>query len=687
MLRGALCIVAAVGLFAPLGWWLHAHHRVSPEEQEALSQAFQDPGLCRPEPGERYAYQAGAVFLTVSLFALAYLVGLPGKAYARPPIRRLRFPCELTVLLLVAALCCWVVLSSRSHPDGAERRYPHLRHPLVAVPLLALPGFGLFHLLARWRTSWRPRVASPVDEAPQLLRRLQSRESGLPRAAFHAGPAIVIACIFLLCQSDQSHGYMAIPHFSAVFFPMVQTYLGGTLLVDCVNQYGLYPELLRPLFQLIGLSVSTFTFVFAVLNAVGFAAVWLFFRRSVRSPVLALIGFFAFAFNGWFYFLSLSRDFYFQYYPVRFLFPALTTLAAWAYLERPGRARYLVAMLLACVGPLWNADSGAPTFAAWLALLLFTALSRSNPGARWRAVAGHLLAAAGCLALVLGAFAATTFLRSGSLPDFGEHVRYQALFYQAGFAMLPMPWPAPWMVVVLVYLAGLAFAARSLAERSSCARAPMALFLSVLGVGLLAYYQGRSHPAVLLLAWWPCFLLLTLLLDELLSMRRAWWPRPLPAGIAALALCYLGGSACALFWCAPALVVRVARLPEVRHGAGSECRQQAEVLEKWLAPGEAVFILTEFDAYLHLVTGRPPLGRCGAIQMLLKADFDRAWDVVRRRRAKVLLAGGPADMHGRLPPGFRLIAGTPKATLLQFSPTDAAADPRDRATGPSVPVR
>src|SRR5262249_32645487 len=133
---------------------------------------------------------------------------------------------------------------------------------------------------------------------------------------------------------------------------------------------------------------------------------------------------------------------------------------------------------------------------------------------------GHLGAGALTLAAVVGLYSAVMYLLHGAFPDYLQFFRYQKLFYISGFFMLPMKLPGTWVLVLLVYLAGLTYASFALAAHAGTIRAKMMFLLSVLGLGLFSYYQGRSHHYVLTLVWWPCFLLMTLFLDELLSLLR-----------------------------------------------------------------------------------------------------------------------------------------------------------------------
>ena len=171
-------------------------------------------------------------------------------------------------------------------------------------------------------------------------------------------------------------------------------------------------------------------------------------------------------------------------------------------------------------------------------------------GDDWRSVArrivGHL-AAAGCvLTAVVCLYSCAIRLRYGAFPDYSQFFAYQRLYFVAGYYKLPMSPPATWLLVGLVYLAGLAYAAVALFARQETLRAKMMFLLSLLGVGLSSYFQGRSHPNILVLVWWPCQLLLVLFLDDLLLRLKQRPARVLPWFATALLAWFLVGSAVSL---------------------------------------------------------------------------------------------------------------------------------------------
>ena len=329
MVKGACCVAASILLFLPLALWLHARRTAPPAERAAAAQHFVIPECCNPQPGERMAYLAGIVLLPASLFVLAFAWGRWGKP--PPPMPGLRLG---TGLVLAAALVAVAWLAVLGDDCFHVRRNVFCTVPLLAVLLLPASLAAL-----RWNVGGR-RLVRPI---------------------FHVLAFGLAGVVFLACVFDDRAAYAGDFHFNAVFFPVVQVHLGEALLIDCASQYGLYPHLLQPLFAVAGLSVLKFTVVMALLTAGSFVALWLFLAQATKSRLAAFLGFAALLFNGWFSFVHCTNlDLYYQYMPIRFVFPALLVLLGWRYSRRPSRGLYWGLLALLAVGALWNLDSGLP---------------------------------------------------------------------------------------------------------------------------------------------------------------------------------------------------------------------------------------------------------------------------------------------------------------------------------------
>ncbi len=237
--------------------------------------------------------------------------------------------------------------------------------------------------------------------------------------------------------------------------------------------------------------------------------------------------------------------------------------------------------------------------------------------------AAHLGAAGAVFASVAALYSVVIRLSYGAFPDYGQFFHYQRLYYLAGYYKTPLTPPTTWVLVALVYLAGLAYAAFALASRRQTPRALMVFLLSILGVGLSSYYQGSSNPIVLFLVWWPCQLLLVLFLDDLLLRLRE-KPASLLPWLATAALAwFLVGSAVSV---APdvGLVANVIgtnyrRMLDPK--APRQHQEEAAVLAQIAPPGEKVVVAAPYSALVHLRSKTPAANSSSLFQMVLMDEF------------------------------------------------------------------
>ena len=489
MLRGALIILIALAAFAPLGIWLQRHYanfEANPKEARAI---FAVPQECRPEPGERLIYLSGMVCITACIFILSRL-----SAYLSVPVRlRSSWIEGIGLCTLAGGLVCFAAFATKGDKDDAGNGHYHVR-------------FNYFRE--------HPAALVFVPMAMALGIRFGSRKAPAGRW-FWPLLAIVALVPWVASVFGDRWYYASQWHFNAVFDSLVRVHLGKSLLVDSTCQYGLYAWFLAPVFRCIGLSVAKFTFIMGFLTAGSFCMIGVFLWRQVNHPLMAVAGLIATLFNGWMLFLTVEGphrgaylDLYFQYVPLRLLIPAILLGLAGCWLHAATRALSLLIWVLLACGLLWNLDSGAPAFVAWVLTLLYIESERDRPRGRILRLVKQFSTAVAAVAGTFAVHALSSHWSAGEWPHYTLLFRSQYIFYAHGFAMLPMPWPGTWMVVIAVYLIGLTLAGLAHAQGSCSSRARAVFLLSVLGLMLFSYYQGRSHRAVLILAWWPMFPLL-----------------------------------------------------------------------------------------------------------------------------------------------------------------------------------
>ncbi|MGF7049233.1 hypothetical protein J2T13_003743 [Paenibacillus sp. DS2015] len=300
-------------------------------------------------------------------------------------------------------------------------------------------------------------------------------------------------------------------HFNAVFHSMALVHMGESILVDITNQYGLYPHILEPIFKVIGLNVFSFTLIMSMLVSLSLYFLYKVLDKLITNKIYSLLAFSFVLFYGYVHFKIVNPDSYFQYYPIRTLFPTLLMYYSLKYFESKSYFKYYLFTFISSIALLWNLDSGLIVFITWILVQLF------DEALNWKGwilfaknCFKHLVVSIGALISILLIFTLYIYLRSGTIPNLIEFFNYQIYFYGYGFFMLPMKMIHPWNLVALIYILGLLFSLNAVVRKENTLLVRVIFLLSILGVGLFSYYQGRSHDNVLTLVWYPALMLLVL---------------------------------------------------------------------------------------------------------------------------------------------------------------------------------
>ncbi len=489
-------------------------------------------------------------------------------------------------------------------------------------------------------------------------------------------------------------------HLDAVVSATSQVLAGRTLLVDVPSQYGLFPELLAPLLRLLPSGLAGLSLAFAALQLVSLVALLLVLRSRVRNALVLFAAALAlamvtFGVHGLCGFRFGEADPYFQYWPVRFVGPALSVPIVLRVLGRLSWPRLLglggwIALCL-----FWNLDSGvAVLYAVAMTLLLLAATGlfsgRRIGGWPWRPLLAASVLVPGSALLLLAGLGGLLSLKAGAPLDIGWLTGFQATFYGLGFMMLPLPpWPEAWHNLIAAYVIALVIASRQLTCGHAVGRVLPLLYLPLLGMGLFTYYQGRSHFFNLVAVCWPMIMVIAILVDRhLLGMRRGLLPAAtsgLPlAGLTALLL-----PALALLQCFPRLVELAAdpliNQPDPWQPPAPHLASELDMVRRFCTGSQPpCLLLTRRQGIYALEAGTASNWRGPSpAEMLLQADRSRLRRLIRQGiPSRILLGVGPNSTFPHLGltmrddfRRYRVADTNPERTLLLLIPKEHAPPP------------
>jgi hypothetical protein len=501
--------------------------------------------------------------------------------------------------------------------------------PWLFVPLAAALAVGL------------------VRQRPRLDAFFSGRAGRTAQGALWAVPLGLIVATGVVPLGDVVHTQ---GHFDAVFASVVQTVLGHSVATRDGALYGFYAYFLWPVFKLVGLGPVRFTLVLSLLTAASFGLVGRAVARLCERRWVAALAFPGLVYGCYFavkHHVAVSNspaffDPYFQYWPLRLLTPALFVAGALAFARRPSRARRWALWGLGAFGALFNPDSGVVVLVAWLGTLVFLELTRGAPKGR---VARCLAYGAEGVTAVLGAvfvFLVTVRAVFGEWPDVDLLGQSEVVYYGLGFMMLPLPVPGLWMLLVGTFLVGLALSAQRVWARAASERDVGVFVLSVLGVGLFSYYQGRSHDFVLPAPAWPAVGLWVLALDDALgaltTQGRRWWARFELAVVVGL-VAVLGNFGVALATDArPTREILAARARLVTGASDDELSQDLRFLEsRRPLPPEAMVLSVGSSALYHLASSTKSVGLDSQSEWITHQQLERLVEQLSNKRVELVI--------------------------------------------------
>jgi hypothetical protein len=545
---GIVALLASVAAYAATAKVALLVYR--PNLEEAIETAKKTlAGGSNPEPVESFLYNIGV--LSIPLFMVGFCLLLTKTRLSSIKWERCFRPLSVGFVLLVAGLLYAglhapnpnfvEVTEGNNFANGRDVgsdtnfKFYFLESVLSKQPVLY---FGLFVPLIFGLTLLFRRFSK------QLVKPLFMQIVGLLLVLGYA--AVYLAQVYQVFSFDFPYTWENKMDFNVVYYPITQVYAGSPMLVDgFACNYGLYSHFLNPVFQVFGLSVRATTTVMALLIALIFVLMLVAMLRMVKSKLLVFLGFSTILFLC----MMLSRavmpfDAYFALFPIRQLLPAITLCVAAFYLKRKSRILYYAAFTLLGFGILWNPEFSIVSLLAWLVTLCYTEFSATG----WRpialACAKHLARAAVVVSLCIAAFSLSIRVQHGVWPQLAGLFSSMIYFGSLGVGMLPMTLRHPWNFVVLIYLIGLIYAMQSLFNKSTLnAKSAFILLLSVMGIGLFTYFQGRSHNWNLLAVAGNAIILLVVFADSMLraaSIRRS----PLSFHVAVVAIIAVLGFSC-----------------------------------------------------------------------------------------------------------------------------------------------
>ena len=472
-----------------------------------------------------------------------------------------------------------------------------------------------------------------------------------------AGCALTLGAFSLFNEAEPPH----MPHLNPLLYALAEYARGAPLGREVISLYGLYPVLVAPFFGLAGGSFSAAIGVFAALVVVTVALTAWLTRRAILNPYLATCTFLAstyyshinpkiFIGDG-----AVLRDPYFQYVPIRKLFPVLVLLTlAFGMEPRRQKACGWAAFALSVVAILWNVDSGLACMAGTLAFAFAPWLVAPSQlwKERWallRAAPRFLLTAAAIAAAVVTTFSLLFFAHCGEWPEIATSISLPALCSRYGFTFVQLPHGLQfWQIICVLYVVGFFYAMTLCARREELSRGRFLAALCITGLALMMYYFGRSDAYNIYNPSWLFYVVMGVLAQALLAEWRTlpWTGR----GFFVLLSFYLAVGAVSILSNARVVYdgvqvgIRAWRDRAIAH---QQLTTVYDFIHDQTQPGGQALILTrdqESMLYLGSAT-RPALRMPSTSELFLRSQVQRVLDFLAANTTVPVFAQPGEDDH------------------------------------------
>ncbi len=335
----------------------------------------------------------------------------------------------------------------------------------------------------------------------------------------------VTSVAWSLVYNDQSNY-----HFNVVIFPLAAIN-GDSPFIPLVDDgfkslYGGYYLLLGLLSRLIGNSLLSIKIVVCSLIALQIILYYLIVKAIYQNPLFRILVFISCLFWSYFYGKVVSQDLYFQYFPLRTLFPCLLLVTLLYVSERKFidkaifslkfltlNLRDLLLDFIVAMALLSNFDSGISVLIMYFFIYIWNefkidAFSAKNMIKRLTGFSINLII---IIFIIIFCFR----ILSGEFINFYNYIG-STLKFGSGFLGLPFP-DNIWMIFMVVYGFNIIQSFQSHVEDKN---AKYRFVIAIWGIVSLLYFVNRSHPWNLISVSLPFFLSYGCLIDYAFSSYR-----------------------------------------------------------------------------------------------------------------------------------------------------------------------
>lgn len=277
-------------------------------------------------------------------------------------------------------------------------------------------------------------------------------------------------------------------------------------------------------------SIYAFSFIVSGLVIVSFGCFAVFSGKVIKNKLVWVITFFSIIYTLVVSRFKFTTSVYLQYVPHRILFPSIILVYMLLYFKLRNK-KYktlwqLLGFVISALAIFWNLETGFIVLALWILFLGYEVLFfyKTKDKKVYKEIVKIILMICFAILIFFIILNLITFTRTGNLISLKNIIFGQSIFSGSGFFMVKMNILHPWILLVIVYAIALCTSIKNLkfmnktdGDKQCYEKSSIIFALSILGMGIFAYYQGRSMDDTFYRVLYPGIILIGIFLDFILS--------------------------------------------------------------------------------------------------------------------------------------------------------------------------
>ena len=434
--------------------------------------------------------------------------------------------------------------------------------------------------------------------------------------------------IFFFLYSE-NYPYQNSYHFDALFFSQYQVSIHQLILCThgFKNTYGLYPHFLNWIFDFIPLSINHFKIVFILLLNLSFLFLYLFLKKVLDNKFLVIVTIISYMYYVGIYRIVVGHDLYFQYFPLRILFPFLSLYLISIYEEEKTFWKFILISIIAAFAILWNPDSGIMTLLMWLGYLSYSNLYTRQVTQSIKKIFLSISSSILIVSSILGLYSLLIILKYDTPFIWKDFFLVMQVFSSLGYYMIPLPQGHPYIVYIAFIVISISFIFFFINRKKHTGLLLWSLWM----IASFMYFQGRSHPYSFFAIIANILIILPLLLQsfEQEHMAKNMVIFETKFILILLTSFFISNAILFTYNYLTHSYYKIILLPP------APSPTKLNFIKKYVSEQEQILILDpESEAVLYATTKTIPAYDNGLIDMFLRSDYDDLTTIIKKGQIK-----------------------------------------------------